>query len=109
MTMPGKPKLFVTRKLTQDVEDRIASAYEAVFNEDDHIMSPAELVEKAQGCDGMLVTATEKNDASLIGALPDLLMIGFGFSIDGCQQVQVNVTNIESVDLATTGWRNPSG
>lgn len=79
--MPGKPKLFVTRKLTQDVEDRIASAYEPVFNEDDHIMSPAELIEKTAGCDGMLVTTTENYNASLLEALPASVRIIATFSV----------------------------
>lgn len=81
MTMPGKPKLFVTRKLTRDVEDRIASAYEPVFNEDDHIMSPSELMEKAEGCDGMLVTTTESFRADVIATLPASVRILATFSV----------------------------
>ncbi len=99
MTMPGKPKLFVTRKLTQDVEDRIASAYEPVFNEDDHIMSPEELVQNAQGCDGMLVTATERNDASLIAALPASVRIIATYSVG---YDHVDIAAAESRGIAVT-------
>ena len=101
MTMTGKPKLFVTRKLTQDVEDRIAGAYEPVFNDDDHIMSPAELAEKAQGCDGALVTATERIDANLISSLPDSLKIVATFSV-GYDHIDVTAANARNIVVTNT-------
>lgn len=99
--MPGKPKLFVTRKLTQDVEDRIAGAYAPVFNDDDHIMGPSELVEKADGCDGMLVTATERHDASLIEALPDSVRIIATFSV-GYDHIDVAAAQARGIAVTNT-------
>ncbi len=101
MTIPGKPKLFVTRKLTQDVEDRIAGTYEPVFNDDDHIMSPAELAEKAQGCDGALVTTTERIDAGFIEALPDSLKIVATFSV-GYDHIDIAAAKARGIAVTNT-------
>ncbi len=99
--MPGKPKLFVTRKLTSDVEDRIASAYEPVFNDDDHIMGAPELVKKAEGCDGMLVTATERHDSSLIEALPASVRIIATFSV-GYDHIDVAAAEARGIAVTNT-------
>ncbi|MEM8686390.1 MAG: D-glycerate dehydrogenase [Pseudomonadota bacterium] len=101
MTISGKPKLFVTRKLTQDVEDRIAGAYEPVFNDDDHIMGPSELAEKAQGCDGALVTTTERIDRSFIETLPDSLKIVATFSV-GYDHIDVPAAEARGITVTNT-------
>ena len=69
--MSSKPKLLVTRKLTDDVEARISENYDAVVNQDDRVMDQDELVALAEGCEGILMTSTEPHGADLIARLPD--------------------------------------
>ena len=62
--MASKPKLLVTRRLPQAVTERLNAAYDAVTNADDHIMSPDEVIEKAQGKDALLVTPADEVNAA---------------------------------------------
>lgn len=99
--MTSKPKLFVTRKLTADVEARIAGSYEALFNEDDHIMSSDELLEKAESCDGMLICSTEPHKAEMIQALPDSVRIIATFSV-GYDHIDVPAAEARGIAVTNT-------
>lgn len=69
--MADKPKILVTRRHLAPTEARLAEDYDAVLNEDDHIMSADEIVAAADGMDAVLICVTEPLDAAAIDRLPD--------------------------------------
>jgi lactate dehydrogenase-like 2-hydroxyacid dehydrogenase len=70
-----KPKLLVTRRLTDAVQERAARDYDVTFNEDDRVFSRAELVEHCQSADAVLPCHSEHFTADVFEALPERLRI----------------------------------
>ncbi len=65
---PRRPRVIVTRRLPQPVEDRMADLFDAVFNTSDTPMSRADLVAAIADCDVLAPTVTDSIDADLIRA-----------------------------------------
>ena len=76
-----KPKILVTRRMPPNVEARITRDYEAALNADYHSVSSAEILEVAQGKDGILCCSTEKFSPDVIAALPESVKILATFSV----------------------------
>jgi lactate dehydrogenase-like 2-hydroxyacid dehydrogenase len=79
--VPVKPRLLVTRKLPEEVEARLARAYDTELNPDDHVMSPDEIVSRAEDRDGLLITSADNFRTDLLGRLPDSVRIVATFSV----------------------------
>jgi len=90
----AKPRLLVTRRLTEAVQARAARDYDATFNEADRVFSPTELIERCQEVDAVLPCHSEIFDASVIGALPERLKIIANHSV-----------GVDHVDLAAASAR----
>lgn len=75
------PTILITRRLPQEVEARAMRLFAARFNADDRVYTGEELVAKADGCDGLLITPTEKLTAEVIGRLPASVRIVASFSV----------------------------
>lgn len=71
----GTPRILVTRKMMPDVEERIATTFQATLNPEDRPMSPAEIIEKAARHDGLLVSSFDKLGPDFIPALPPSIRI----------------------------------
>jgi lactate dehydrogenase-like 2-hydroxyacid dehydrogenase len=79
--MMSKPTVLVTRKLPHAVEARLERDFVAHLNPDDHAMLPDELLAKADGCGGLLITPADKFTPSVIAALPSSIRILATFSV----------------------------
>ena len=79
--MISKPTVLVTRKLPRAVETRLEGDFVAHLNTDDHPMLPDELVAKAEGCSGLLITPADKITPAVIAALPRSVRILATFSV----------------------------
>src|SRR5215217_8304080 len=79
--MMSKPTVLVTRKLPQAVEARLERDFLAHLNSDDHAMLPDELLAKAEGCGGLLITPADKFTPAVIAALPRSVRILATFSV----------------------------
>lgn len=100
----AKPALLITRKLTDAVQERAARDYDVVFNEDDHVFSRAELLERAAAVDAVLPCHSEHFSAEVIAALPDRLKIIANHSVgfdhvdtDAARKRGIVVTNTPDV------------
>lgn len=84
--MNAKPRIFVTRKLPDNVEARLARDYDCRFNPDDTPYSADELVENARDCDAILCCHTEKFTAEVIQRLPEKIkaIANFSVGVDHC-------------------------
>ncbi|QPC41625.1 D-glycerate dehydrogenase [Kaustia mangrovi] len=106
---PAKPRILVTRKLPDEVEARIEKDYDATLNETDELLADDDIIAGAQGCDGLLVTPTDKCNAALVARLPDTVKIIATFSVgydhidvDAATQRGISVTNTPDVLSAAT-------
>lgn len=72
---PETPRILVTRKMMPDVEKRIAATFHATLNPEDRQMSRDEILAKAAGHDGILLTSFDKLGPEFIPALPPSVRI----------------------------------
>lgn len=67
-----KPRLLIARRLFDEVLAPLREHFELDLHDSDSPLPPAELAARLQGCWGMLGSGTEKVDAALLQACPEL-------------------------------------
>lgn len=97
----SRPCLLVTRKLPNAVEARLARDYDAETNPIDTILKPDDLVARAKGKDGLLVTPADRLDADLIGRLPSSIRIMASFSV-GYDHIDVKAAEARGIAVTNT-------
>ena len=55
-------KIFITRKLLKESEDKAVKTFESLVNTNDELYSQSKVIEMSQGCDGILTSLTDKMD-----------------------------------------------
>ncbi|RYF80059.1 MAG: D-glycerate dehydrogenase [Comamonadaceae bacterium] len=75
MTSTDRPRAFLCRRFTAPVEAALHERFALQINEDDSILSSADIVHRAQGCELLFVSATEAVDAATIRSLAPTLRI----------------------------------
>lgn len=104
----NKPAILVARAVFPEVLDKLAQHFEVTSNQDDVIWSPAELIARLQGMAGVFTTGSERIDAGVLGACPDLkicanMAVGFNnFDLDAMNAAGVLATNTPDVLTETT-------
>ena len=81
--MTAKPRIVVARRLPPRVEAELAARFDCLFNPADTLLSPAELVARANAhqADGLLVALTDRLPADAIAALPASLRVIATYSV----------------------------
>ena len=103
-----KLKVFVGRPVFEEVLDSLRQHFEVTDNQDDALFSPDELAHKLQGQAGAITTGTERIDAALLAACPQLkvvanMAVGFNnFDVPAMTAVGVQATNTPDVLTETT-------
>ena len=99
-----RPKILVTRRLPESVEDRMSTLFDARFNPDDAPYTADALIEALQGRTVLVSSITDRIDAGLIGRLPEgvklIAQFGNGFDnidIEAAYAAGLTVTNTPSV------------
>lgn len=92
--MPSKPSILVTRDMPADVIARLRRDYDPRLNSEDMLLSRDELLKRAEGCQAVLCTSTEKMDADVIAALPEEIKMIATYSV-----------GFEHIDLTAAGQR----
>ena len=97
-------KIFITRKLIKESEEKAAKTFDPIFNPNDELYSQSKIIEMSQGCDGILSSLTEKLDKETIDKLPDTIKIisnfavGFGnIDLEAAKKRGIVVTNTPEV------------
>ena len=111
----AKPRIIVTRRWHEDVENELVKRFDTQLNEDDHPMSVAELQDALRNADAVLPTVCDKVTAEVLGADNIRAKIlgsnGVGFNhidLDAAKAAGLTVTNTPEVltdctaDLAMT-------
>ena len=102
--MNNKARVFVTRKLPDNVEARLARDYDCQFNPQDKLYSGDEIVELSTNYDAILCCHTEQFTANVINRLDDQIKViaNFSVGVDHCdlhaaKEKTIIVTNTPDV------------
>ncbi len=103
-----KPKLLVARATFPEVLDKLALHFDLQSNQDDVIFSREQLLAHLQGKQGVCTGGSERIDAELLAACPELkiaanVAVGYNnFDVDACTAAGVVCTNTPDVLTDTT-------
>ena len=79
-----KKKIFVTRRLLRENEEKLKTLFEVTLNKDDKIYTPQEIIDGSKNYDGILSSVTDPINADTISKLSSSIKIiangavGFG-------------------------------
>ena len=97
-------KIFVTRRLLKENEDKLKELFDVTLNTNDKIYKPEEIIEQSKGFDGILSSVTDPINADTISKLSDSIKIiangavGFGnIDIEAARKKNITVTNTPDV------------
>jgi glyoxylate reductase len=100
----SRPKIFVTRRLPEQIEARMATLFDTTWKPVDGALSADAIVEGVQGKDVLVSSINDRIDAELIARLPKELKLiaqfGNGFDnidIEAAYAAGLTVTNTPSV------------
>ena len=103
-----KPEVLVTRAVFPSVLARLSAHFEVESNATDTVWDAAELTQRLQGKAGAFITGTERIDAALLDACPQLdavcnMAVGYNnIDVAACTARGVLVTNTPDVLTETT-------
>jgi lactate dehydrogenase-like 2-hydroxyacid dehydrogenase len=99
-----KKKIFVTRRLLRENEEKLKTLFEVTLNKDDKIYTPQEIIDGSKNYDGILSSVTDPINANTISKLSDSVKIiangavGFGnIDIQAAKEKGITVTNTPDV------------
>ena len=97
-------KIFVTRKLLKENEDKLKKLFDVTLNTEDKIYSAKEIIEKSNNFDGILSSVTDPINSDTIAKLSDSIKIiangavGFGnIDFKAARMKGIAVTNTPDV------------
>lgn len=103
-----RASVLVSRNVFPEVVERLREHFDVQTNEEDRVWSPAELAERLQGKAGVLTTGSERVDAALLAACPDIriaanIAVGYNnFDVPAMTAAGVLATNTPDVLTETT-------
>ncbi len=103
-----KIKILVARAVFPEVLAKLSESFEVTSNQDDDAWTPAQLIERLQGVQGVFTTGSERIDAAVLTACPELkicanMAVGFNnFDLDAMTAAGVLATNAPDVLTETT-------
>jgi glyoxylate/hydroxypyruvate/2-ketogluconate reductase len=104
----SRPTIAVARAIFPEVIERLQAHFDVRDNPQDQLLTPQELVAFLQGCDGLLCTGSERIDAAVLAACPQLricanMAVGYNnFDLDAMTAARVLGTNTPDVLTETT-------
>jgi lactate dehydrogenase-like 2-hydroxyacid dehydrogenase len=103
-----KPKLFLTRKLPQKAMQKLQDKFELRYNEENRVLTKAEIIAGAKWCDILLCLLTDPIDAEVINANPNLkgisnYAVGYNnIAVEAATKAGIPVCNTPGVLTETT-------
>jgi gluconate 2-dehydrogenase len=104
----SKPKILIARSIFPETIARLQAHFEVESNQDDQSWSKAELIQKLKGKQGAFTTGSERIDAEVLAACPELkicanMAVGYNnFDVDAMTARGVLATNAPDVLTETT-------
>ena len=106
--MNFKPRILIARAISPEVVNTLQQHFDVTANPEDVAWSGAELIERLQGMDGVLTTGSQRIDAALLAACPQLkicanMAVGYNnFDVAAMTAAGVQGTNAPDVLTETT-------
>ncbi|MBQ0919794.1 D-glycerate dehydrogenase [Hydrogenophaga aromaticivorans] len=106
--MNQRPTILIARAVFPEVVARLREHFEVETNDEDAPFTPAQLIERLQGKLGVLTTGSERIDAALLAACPQLkvvcnIAVGYNnFDVPAMTAAGVLATNTPDVLTETT-------
>ena len=103
-----KPAVLVARAVFPEVLEKLAQHFEITANQDDVMWTPTELMQQLQGKQGVFTTGSQRIDATVLAACPNLkicanMAVGYNnFDLDAMTAAGVLATNTPDVLTETT-------
>ncbi|MDD5030569.1 MAG: D-glycerate dehydrogenase [Rhodoferax sp.] len=103
-----KPAILVARAVFPEVLTQLEQHFEVAANQGDTLWTPAELIERLQGKQGAFTTGSERIDAALLAACPELkicanMAVGYNnFDLAAMTDAGVKASNTPDVLTETT-------
>ena len=103
-----RQKILIARAIFPEVLERLAQHFDVTANQDDVLWTPGQLIEQLQGKQGVFTTGSERIDAALLAACPELkicanMAVGYNnFDLDAMTAAGVLGTNAPDVLTETT-------
>ena len=104
----SRPKILIARAISPEVVSTLQQHFDVTANPEDVAWSPAELIDRLQGMDGVLTTGSQRIDAALLAACPQLkicanMAVGYNnFDVAAMTAAGVQGTNAPDVLTETT-------
>ncbi|WP_395025437.1 2-hydroxyacid dehydrogenase [Comamonas odontotermitis] len=104
----SRPKILIARAISPEVVSTLQQHFDVTANPEDVAWSGAELIERLQGMDGVLTTGSQRIDAALLAACPQLkicanMAVGYNnFDVAAMTAAGVQGTNAPDVLTETT-------
>ncbi|MBS3780744.1 MAG: D-glycerate dehydrogenase [Desulfovermiculus sp.] len=98
--MPGKARLFLTRRLPQTVMDFLDHHFQLTFNDENRVLNKAEIIAGAKDCQALLCLLTDRIDAEVIESLPELKVIS-NYAV-GFDNVDVQAATRKGIPVCNT-------
>ena len=104
----SRPHILIARAISPQVVQALEQHFDVTANPDDVNWSPAELIAQLQGKDGVLTTGSQRIDAALLAACPQLkivanMAVGYNnFDVAAMTAAGVQGTNAPDVLTETT-------
>ena len=96
-----KPKILVTRKMTDEAEKKLAENFEVTFNKNDDPIPYEELVKLANQYDGMVVSGWDKFDENFFNNMKGRLKIIATFSV-GYDHIDIKSAKEKNIIITNT-------
>jgi len=103
-----KPAVLVARAVFPEVLEKLAQYFDITSNQEDVMWTPVELIQQLQGKQGAFTTGSQRIDAAVLAACPDLkicanMAVGYNnFDVDAMTAAGVLATNTPDVLTETT-------
>jgi lactate dehydrogenase-like 2-hydroxyacid dehydrogenase len=99
--MSARPRVIVTRKLPQAVEEEATRLFDAEINRSDIPLTPDQLKEALKQADALLPTVTDKLTAEVLGAGPLRAKIIANFGV-GFNNIDINAAKSHGLTVTNT-------
>ena len=106
--LPSRPSILIARAIFRETIERLAQHFEVESNPDDTVWTKGQLIERLQGKTGAFTTGSERIDAEVLAACPQLrivanMAVGYNnFDVDAMTAAGVLGTNAPDVLTETT-------
>ncbi len=101
MTTMAKPRILVTRKLPDEVEDRLSRDFTVALNPLDTPMTADKIIAQAAHFDALLIASMDKCRSDLIDALPATIRMIATFSV-GVDHIDIPAAKARGIAVSNT-------